>query len=164
MPPSLLFHLHDDGGVRQPEQLGQNHAGLPVAQVVGLQAGEDKIRRFGLDGGGQQTRAPKRIEGAHVFFDVDGAVGAFGQGFTNGLRGALGPGAERNHFAAVFFLQLQRRFQGISVGLVDFVARSASSIHLPDAAMRNCESRAGTCLIATMIFMLKETCAGRSEA
>src|SRR5207249_4135440 len=30
---------------------------------------------------------------------------------------------------------------------------SSSSIHLPEEAMRNCESRAGTCLIATTIFI-----------
>ncbi len=39
----LLLHLHDDGGVRQAQQLGQDHAGLAVTQVVGLQAGQDQI-------------------------------------------------------------------------------------------------------------------------
>ena len=47
MPPSLLFHLHDDRGVRQPEQFGQDHAGLPIAQVVRLQTGKNQVGLLG---------------------------------------------------------------------------------------------------------------------
>ena len=54
-------------------------------------------------------------------FDMDGAVGAFGQRFADGLRGARRPGAKRDHFAAVLFLQLQACFERVGVGLVDLV-------------------------------------------
>ena len=116
-----LLHLHDDGGVRQAQQFGQDDAGLAVAEIVGLQAGEDQVGRFGPDGGGQQARGGQRIEGAHFFFDVDGAVGAFGQRFADGLRGARRAGAEGDHFAAVLLLELQGFFQGVGVRLVDLV-------------------------------------------
>ncbi len=53
---------------------------------------------------------------------MDGAIGALGEGFANGLGGARGSGAQHHHFAAVFLFQLQAFFQGVSVGLVDLVA------------------------------------------
>src|SRR5690349_13810377 len=44
-----LLDLHDDGGVRPPQQLGQHHAGLRVSVVVRLQAGEDEVELLILD-------------------------------------------------------------------------------------------------------------------
>ena len=106
--------------MRQAQQFGQNDAGLAVAQIVRLQAGEHQIGRFGFERGGQQARGSQRIERADVFcFDVDGAVGAFGQRFANGLGGARGAGAQGDDFAAVLFLELQRGFQRVGVRLVD---------------------------------------------
>ena len=138
----------------RPSSSGQDDAGLPVAEVVGLQAGEDQVGRFGSERRGQQPRRRQRIERAQIFlFDVDGAVGALGERFANGLRGARRPGAQRDDFAAVLLLQLKAFFEGVGIRLVDFVARSSSSIHLADEAMRSCESRAGTCLMATTIFI-----------
>ena len=76
---------------------------------------------FSAFGGfGQQLGHAQRIEGRQIFFfDVNGAIGALGQRFANGLRGARGSGAQRDHFAAVLFLQLQRFFERVSIGLVD---------------------------------------------
>ena len=50
------FDLHDDRGVRTAEQFGEKDAGLAEALIVALQAGEDEIEIFFLDGGGQRTR------------------------------------------------------------------------------------------------------------
>ena len=116
-----LFHRHDDGPVRQPQQFGHDDAGLSVAQIVGLQAGEDQIGLLGVGRFGQQLGHAQRIERRQIFFfDMNGAIGAFGQCLANGLRCARGAGAQRHHFAAVLFLQAQRFFERESVGLVDF--------------------------------------------
>ena len=120
-----LFHLHDDGGVRHGQQLGENHAGLAVAQVVGLQAGENEVRVFALQRRRQEPRAGQRIECRHVFLDVDGAVRALGESFADGRSGARRAGAQRHYFAAVPLLELQPGFQGVSVRLVDFVREIA---------------------------------------
>ncbi len=125
MAPSSLFHLHDDGGVRQAQQFGENHAGLPVAEIVGLKAGEDQVRGFGPDGGGQDAGGSQGIEGAHFLFNMDGAVGAFGQRLADGLGGAGGSGAQGDHLSAVLFFQLQGFFQGIGVRLIDLVGNVA---------------------------------------
>jgi len=34
----VLVHLHDECGVRQAEQFRQNRTGLPIAQIVALDA------------------------------------------------------------------------------------------------------------------------------
>ena len=66
-----------------------------------MQAGEDQIEFLIFDGGGEGFRGVVGIESDEsIVFEVDGAVGAFGQGFANGLRDARGPGAEDDHFAA----------------------------------------------------------------
>ena len=94
---------------------------MAVAQIVGLQAGQDQIGLLGLGGFGQQFGDAQRVEGRQIFFlDVNGAVGAFGQRLANGLRGARGSGAQRHHFATVLFLQPQRFFEREGVGFVDF--------------------------------------------
>ena len=41
-----------------PEKLGHDDAGLPVAQVVGLKAGQDQVRLLGADGFGKQAGKP----------------------------------------------------------------------------------------------------------
>jgi hypothetical protein len=49
---------------------------------------------------------------------VDGAVGAFGEGFADGFAGALGAGAQDDDFTAMGFLELKGFFEGVGVGLV----------------------------------------------
>ena len=39
----VLFDVEDERGVRQAEQFGEDDAGLAVAEVVRLQAGEDEV-------------------------------------------------------------------------------------------------------------------------
>jgi len=48
--------------------------------------------------------------------------GAFGQRLANGLRTTLRTGQQRDDLAAVLFLQLQRFFECIGIGLVDLIA------------------------------------------
>ena len=43
---AVHFHLHDDGGVRDAEEFGEHDAGLAVAEIVRLEAGEDAGRDF----------------------------------------------------------------------------------------------------------------------
>ena len=106
--------------VRQPQHLGQHHAGLSVSQVVGLQSGQDQVRLLGLRCRGKQFGDAQRVERSQVFFfDVDGAVGAFGQCLADGLRSAGRSGAQGDHFAPVLFLQLQSLFQGVGIRLID---------------------------------------------
>ena len=132
----------------QPHQLGQDHAGLAVAQVVGLQAGQHQVGLLRRERSGQQAGGAQRIECAHLFLDVDGAIGAFGEGFANGLGGALGSGAQHHHLAPVFFFQLEAFFQGISIGLVDLVTEIG--ILNPGARWRDAQLRvAGRDLLDT---------------
>ena len=57
-----------------------------------------------------------------VVGDVDAAVGAFGEGFLDGLLDALGAHGEGDDFAAVFFFQAEGFFEGVAVRLVHFEA------------------------------------------
>ena len=59
---SLHFDLHDDGGVRQVEQFGEQHAGLAESVIVALQAGQNQIEIFFLERGGQERGGAERIE------------------------------------------------------------------------------------------------------
>ncbi len=89
-----------------------------------MQTGEQEVRLFCFDGVGEKARRGQGIEfrGGGVQFDMDGAVGAFGQSFADGLGGLRRTGAQNHHFAAKLFTQLQRFFQRIGVGFVHFVA------------------------------------------
>ena len=104
-PAAVRFDVHDDRGVRQPHHFGQDDAGLAVAEIVGLQAGQDQIGLLRFERAspscGRATRGSvdSRLSG----FDVDRAIRAFRQSFANGLRGALRPRAKHHHFAAVSF-------------------------------------------------------------
>jgi hypothetical protein len=69
------------------------------------------------NGGGQRIELEEFVIG-----DVDAAIGALGQGFFDGLLGALGAHGDGDHFAAVLFLQAQGFFEGVGVGLVGFKA------------------------------------------
>ncbi len=53
---------------------------------------------------------------------MDRAIGALGESLADGLRRALGTGAERDHFSAVLLLELQACFERVGVRLIDFEA------------------------------------------
>ena len=110
--------------MRDAQQFRQHHAGLPVAQIVRLQTGQDQIRILGLHRGGKQFRDAQRVKRVEVFFfDVNRAVRALGQRFANGLRGARRTGAQHHHFSAMLFFQLKRLFESVSIRLVDLEAQ-----------------------------------------
>ena len=79
MPPVVFFNLHDDGGVRPAEDLGQNYAGLRVAVIVRLQAGKDEVELLVFDGSRNRARGVVGIESNKaIALEMDGAVGALG--------------------------------------------------------------------------------------
>ncbi len=100
---------------------------------------------------------PQRVQRAQVvFFDVNRAIGSLGQRFANGLLRPRGAQTQHYYLAAVFFLELKRFFQGVRIGLVDLETQVGFFNPAGPrgyAATRSCESRMGTCLIATIIFM-----------
>ena len=72
----------------------------------------------------EKLRQAQRVESVEVvLFDVNRAVGALGERFADGLRGPGGPGAQRDHLAAVLLFQLQRFFERVGVGLIDLVVQ-----------------------------------------
>lgn len=102
------------------EQLSHDDAGLTVAEIVGLQACEDEVGVLGFDGRGEQASDAERIALAKVFgVDMDGAVGALGEGFADDGANALRSGADDNDFSAMLLLELERFFEGVCVGLVE---------------------------------------------
>ena len=154
MPPSCFSTSMMMVACGMPSSSARIDAGLSVPEIVGLQAGEDQVGRFGFQRRGQQLRGRQRIVCAEVvLFDMDGAVGALGERFANGLRGARRSGAQRDDFAAVLLLQLQTGLQRICVRLVDLVGEIGILNPLPRRRDRSWESRAGTCLIVTTIFI-----------
>jgi len=117
------FDGHDDGGVGTIEERGEEDAGLAETVVVALEAGEDEVGVFFLDGGGEGFCGTKGIELREIIVgDVNATVGAFGEGFLDGLLDALGAHGKGDDFAAVFFLQAESFFEGVAVGLVHFEA------------------------------------------
>ncbi len=58
--------------------------------------------------------------GEIVVRDVNGAIGAFGQGFLDGLLHALGTHGKGDDFAAVFFFQAEGFFESVAIGLIHF--------------------------------------------
>ncbi len=145
---------HDDGGVRAAQEFGEENARLAEALVVALKAGEDQVEIFRLEGRGHGTGRGQRVELEEFRVgDVDAAIGAFGQGFLDGLLDAIGAHGNGYHFAVVLFLEAEGFFEGVGVGLVGFKAyiRFAD----PGAALRRWREEhpfAGTCLTQTPIF------------
>ena len=139
MPRIALLDLHDDGGVRPAQQLGQDHAGLGKAVVVGLQAGEDQVEVFVLDRSREGLRGIEGIEGNEaVAFQMDGAVGALGQRLAQNLLRARRAAGDDHYLAAMLFLLAQRLFQRVGVGLVHFVGNIVAN---PRAALVQLERR-----------------------
>jgi len=54
---------------------------------------------------------------------MNGAVGALGQRFADGLAGALRTGAQGDDLSTVLFLKLQPGLQCVGIGLIDFVSQ-----------------------------------------
>src|SRR6202000_766457 len=87
------FHLHDDGGVRDAEKLGEHNTGLAQTEIVRLQAGEDEIRLLVLDRSSKTAGNAECVQrGQVIALDMDGAGGALGGGFADGAGCALPPG------------------------------------------------------------------------
>jgi hypothetical protein len=148
--------VQDERGVGQAEQFGHDDAGLPQAQVFRLQAGEHQVGVLGLDGGGQQARHAERVATPRSSQMQCGWRGPRPWPAPRGWwADALRPGAEDDHFAAVLFLELQRLFERVGVGLVQRELKIGLFNPFAGASMRTCASRSGTCLMATMIFMMK---------
>ncbi len=67
----------------QPRISARDHSCLRVAVVVRLQASKNQVELFVLDRRGNRTRRIVGIEaGKLVVFEVNRAVGAFGQRFA----------------------------------------------------------------------------------
>jgi len=117
------FDGHDDGGVRAIQERSEEDAGLAEAVVVALETGENEIGIFFCDGGSQRFCGAERIElGEIVVQDVDGAVGALGESFLDGLLDAFRAHREDDDFPAVLFLEAEGFFEGVAVGFVHFKA------------------------------------------
>jgi len=112
-----LLDFEDQAGVGHPEKLGEDDAGLTEAEIVGLEAGENEIGLFVANGRREKAGYAEGVVAAECGFvralDVDGAVGAFGEGFADGLADALGAGADDDDFSAVSFFKQQGLFEGV---------------------------------------------------
>ena len=110
--------------MRHAELLGEHHAHLRKALVVGLQAREDEVDFFRSQTCGQRRRCREGIRGGQVLaVHMNGAVGAARERFAQDLRHARGAGRNHDHFPAVLLAQPQGFFQGVSVWLVELPAR-----------------------------------------
>src|SRR5207237_3001161 len=120
--PRSLFALPDDGGVRPSQQFRQNHAGLRIAVVIGLQAGEDEVELLILDGSSECLGGVDGVERNEAgIFQMNGAVGSLGQRLAQYLLGARRSGSNRYYFAAVFFFLPQGFLKRIGIRFVDLV-------------------------------------------
>ena len=87
-----------------------------------MEASEDEVEVLVLDGSSKGPRSVESIEtDKDIVFQVDGAVGALSQGFTQHLAGPGRPGRDGYDFPAVFFLLAKGLFQGVGVRLVDLI-------------------------------------------
>jgi hypothetical protein len=122
-PPCPDLHFHDDRRVRPAEPLGEDHADLREALIVGLQPGEDEVELLVLHRRRQRIARHERIGARQaIVLDVNGAIGAAGQRLANDLGHARGTGRADDHFTLVLLLQPQRLFERVGVGLVHLEA------------------------------------------
>ena len=152
-----FFHVQDQRGVGQAEQLGNNDAGLAQSQVFRLQAGQHQVGILRLDGRGQQPRHAQRIASRQIVADdMDCPVRALGQRLADGRAHALRPRADDDHS------RRRADFPSVAAPLPAH-RRRARSWRTADplfnpfavAAIRTGASRSGTCLMATMIFIFQ---------
>ena len=117
-----FFNLHNDGRMRQSENLGQNHARLRISVIVRLQAGEDQVKFFILDGGRDR---PRRVVGIEAdkssVLEMDRPVRAFRQRLAQNLQRPRRAGRQDDHLARMLFLLPQRLFERKRVRLIHFV-------------------------------------------
>ena len=121
----LYLHVHDDRGVRQPKALGEDHAGLRGALIVGLKAGQHKVEFLLAHGVGERAGDDKGICGDRreaIVLNVNGAIGAARQRFAQHLRRARRPGSADDDLAAMLLSQAKRLFERVGVGLVHLEA------------------------------------------
>ncbi len=98
----LRLHVHDDGGMRKSGQFRQDRTGLAVAEIVGLQAGEQQVEGFALQAARQQFRTVKGVEAREGFvFEENGAIRALGQRLAQHRLHPRWSGRQRDHLAAV---------------------------------------------------------------
>ena len=122
IPAVGFFDLHDDGGVRPAQQFRQDHAGLRVTVVVGLQAGEDEIEFFLFDGSGEGSGGIESVQtNERVVFQMDGAVRALRQRLAQNLLRPRRTGGNDNYFAPMLLFLAERFFEREGVRLIDFV-------------------------------------------
>ena len=79
-----LFDVEDERGVGHAQELGHDDAGLAVAEVVGLQAGEDEVGALRFGGGGKKLGD---AEGVALVEVVGFRPGWRGRRLWRGLRG-----------------------------------------------------------------------------
>ena len=93
------------------QQFGQDDAGLRVAVVVRLQAGEDQVELFVFDGGGEGLGGVEGVEADEgIIFEVDGAVSALSQRLAQHLLGPGGTGGDGDDFSAMLLFLAERLF------------------------------------------------------
>ncbi len=122
MPAIGLFNLHDDGRVRPSQQLRQHHAGLRVAVIVGLQAGEDQIKLLIFNCRRKCPRGVRRVQPHKTgILKMNGTVRALGQRLAKHLLRPRRPGGNGDHFPAMLFFLPQSFFERKRVRLIHFV-------------------------------------------
>ena len=154
---ALDLHFHDDRRVRQAEPLGEDDAGLRVALVVGLQAGEHQVERLVLHRRGERVGDDERVGARRARRPRRGSRGRRRAPAPRGCTCATraGPAEQTTTSPPCFSLQPQRLLERVGVGLVHLVAGVLlADPRLRRRSRRGCHSRVGTCLMQTAIFMV----------
>ena len=108
--------------MRPAQQFGEDHAGLRVSIIVGLQTGEDQVELFVLDRCGEGLRGVERVQPNElVVFEVNGTVRSLGKRFAQDLLCASRAAGDDDDLAVMLFPLAQGLFEGVGVRLVDFV-------------------------------------------
>ena len=153
--------------MRDAEPLGEDDAGLAVALVVGLEAGEHEVELLVRHRRRERVGDDERVgRGERVVLDVQRAIRAARERLADHLLHARRPGRADDHLAAVLLAQAQRLLERVGVGLVHLVADVLFADPVLSSRRRGCHSRVGTCLMQTAIFMLVAsfTVTGRGAA
>ena len=108
-------------GMLQP--LGEHHADLRVALIVGLQPGEHEVEALVRHRRGKCGRGERSVSAAErLILDVNRPVRSARERFTDDLLHARRTGGADDDFAVVLLAKTQRLFQRVGVGLVQLVA------------------------------------------
>jgi hypothetical protein len=154
-----FFDVEDERGMGQAEELGDDDAGLAQAEIFRLQAGEQEVGASRALTAAASRRATERASrvarSSQRMWMARSAPLARASRMT--VPDALGAGREHDDFAAVLLLELKRFFEGVGVGLVQRVLQVRLFNPFAGGVDADLRSRSGTCLMATMIFMLKDS-------